>query len=203
MEILRRYIPLKEISMRFEQCRSIHTIMSGFDYPWFFAGGWALDLYCGRETREHKDVEIAMFRKDQLHLKKYLTGWDFQKVDLHSMSPWEGDFLVRPIHEIHASNKDTGEVLEILLNEGTEREWIFRRNNRIKLPKDAVWCYAESGLPVLNPEIVLLYKAKNTREKDNQDFFIMKDYLNKDQKTWLRQSVLLQHPKHEWLEYLK
>ncbi|WP_445326865.1 nucleotidyltransferase domain-containing protein [Solibacillus sp. FSL W7-1464] len=41
----------------------------------FIAGGWAIDLLIGKETREHKD--IAIFRKDQLNLKAYLKRMGF------------------------------------------------------------------------------------------------------------------------------
>lgn len=188
--------------MLFEQCKRIQSLLSGFQYPWFIAGGWAIDLYLGRETREHSDIEIAIFRENQLHLKEFLTGWNLYKVDHHKISHWDGEFLRLPIHEIHACKKESGEVLEILLNEADCREWIYRRDTRIKLPKHAAWRNAESGLPILNPEIVLLYKSKNTREKDTLDFFNVKDSLYVNQKTWLRKAIELQHPNHEWLEYL-
>ena len=28
--------------------------------PWYVAGGWAIDLFLGEQTREHEDVEIAV-----------------------------------------------------------------------------------------------------------------------------------------------
>ena len=33
--------------------------------PWFIAGGWAIDLFLGRKTREHADVDFALSRLDQ------------------------------------------------------------------------------------------------------------------------------------------
>ena len=44
---------------------------------WFFAGGWAIDLFLGKETRKHSDIEIAILRNDQLYLKK--MNWNFKK----------------------------------------------------------------------------------------------------------------------------
>ena len=63
------------ILMLFEQCQSITSLMNSFNKTWFIAGGWAIDLFLGKETREHKDLEIALFRKDQLNLKEYLKKW--------------------------------------------------------------------------------------------------------------------------------
>ena len=34
-----------------------------FDVDWWIAGGRAIDLYLGWETRPHEDVDVEMFRK--------------------------------------------------------------------------------------------------------------------------------------------
>jgi hypothetical protein len=34
--------------------------MRRFAQPWFVAGGWALDLFAERRSREHSDVDIAI-----------------------------------------------------------------------------------------------------------------------------------------------
>lgn len=54
--------------------------MKSFTKPWFIAGGWAIDLYLNKVTRQHKDIEIGIFRENQNELKKYLADWQFYKV---------------------------------------------------------------------------------------------------------------------------
>lgn len=34
--------------------------LTGTVAPWYVAAGWALDLFHGRQTREHGDIEIAI-----------------------------------------------------------------------------------------------------------------------------------------------
>lgn len=34
--------------------------LAGIAAPWYVAAGWALDLFRGRQTREHGDIEIAV-----------------------------------------------------------------------------------------------------------------------------------------------
>lgn len=46
--------------------------MTGFEGKWCIAGGWAIDLYLGKEIRTHGDIEILVFREDQKILKNYL-----------------------------------------------------------------------------------------------------------------------------------
>ncbi|MGM0867371.1 MAG: nucleotidyltransferase domain-containing protein [Bacillota bacterium] len=117
--------------MSFEHCESITSLMGGFNKTWFVAGGWAIDLFIGKETREHKDIEIAVFRKDQLYLKHFLKDWEFQKVIKGEFHPWKDEFLELPVHEIHGANKLNGDKIEVLLNETQESDWKFRRDFRI------------------------------------------------------------------------
>jgi len=59
----------------------VERLMQGFRPPWAIAGGWAIDLYLGRVTRRHKDVEIAIFRGDQRTLHTHLSpGFDLRLV---------------------------------------------------------------------------------------------------------------------------
>ncbi|MFJ7744735.1 nucleotidyltransferase domain-containing protein [Peribacillus sp. NPDC097295] len=188
--------------MSFEQCQRMTSFMSGFNKPWFFAGGWAIDLFIGRETRPHQDMEIALFRSDQLILKEYLKDWDFKKVVKGRFYPWGNEFLELPIHELYALNTTNGDELEVLLNEEKDGAWTFRRDRTITHPLKSVWSYSDTGIPYLNPEIVLLYKVKNTREKDHQDFMSIVDLLDDERKQWLRNAIQLHEPEHTWLRFL-
>ena len=39
--------------MSFEQRQSITCLMAEFNKTWGIAGGWAIDLFIGKESREH------------------------------------------------------------------------------------------------------------------------------------------------------
>ncbi|MHC5671583.1 nucleotidyltransferase domain-containing protein [Nostoc sp.] len=87
----------------FSELVELSGLLNDFRQPWFVAGGWAIDLFIGDVTRVHKDIEIAIFRKDQSSLREYLFGWEFTKVVDGKMEPWnENEWLELPIHEIHA-----------------------------------------------------------------------------------------------------
>ena len=64
-----------------EQLASITSLSSaleqhGVDY-WLF-GGWAVDLWVGRVTRVHDDIDVAAWRRDYDRIKVALegAGWD-------------------------------------------------------------------------------------------------------------------------------
>jgi SpoU rRNA methylase family enzyme len=59
------------------------------------------------------------------------------------------------------------------------------------------------GLPILRPEVVLLYKAKNLRERDQEDFEQVQSRLDPRDRRWLADAIEVVHPGHEWLGTLR
>ena len=61
----------------------------------------------------------------------------------------------------------------------------------------------EHGLPVVAPDIQVLYKSKPPqREKDEQDFRNILPHLDMTSRTWLAMSIARQYPDHPWLANL-
>jgi hypothetical protein len=58
------------------------------------------------------------------------------------------------------------------------------------------------GIPILAPEIQLLFKAKQTREKDQADFDRVMPRLRIDQRAWLMDALRRYHAGHPWLSAL-
>jgi hypothetical protein len=183
--------------------------MAAFPGKWAIAGGWALDLFLGQVTREHDDVEVAIFRDDQRGLRDYLylNGWSFEA----QVGPARGDrerwdgrqWLEPPVHEIHATSPDGDEHLEILLNERRGRQWRYRRSAAVSLPIDRAIRRGAWNVPVLAPEVVLLYKSKDPRAKDRLDFRAVVERLDEEALAWLRGAVLRAHPSSEFLKELR
>lgn len=182
----------------------VGALMRGFHAPWCIAGGWALDLFLGRETRSHADVDVALFRGDQFLLRQHFAGWIFEKALGGALERWQrGEWLHPPIHEVHARLGDQPPVtLEFLLNERTGDRWVFRRNPEVSCRLDRVILRSGAGLPVLCPAVVLLYKAKALRTVDELDFTIVRGSLDAEQLTWLRSALKTCHPSHPWLARL-
>ncbi len=54
--------------------RPINHLMADFPGRWGFCGGWAIDLFLARPTRAHKDIDLAILRRDQRTLYRYLRA---------------------------------------------------------------------------------------------------------------------------------
>lgn len=178
--------------------------MRDFKPTWFVAGGWAIDLYLEKVTRPHADIEIAIFRKDQLALHNHLEGWRLQKLVHGELVAWlQDEFLELPIHEIHCFNEASDpQQIEVLLNETDGNEWIYRRNEKIRRPLANCYLVSKEGVKFLCPEVVLLYKSKNPNAKDEQDFTGIIKYLDTERRGWLRDSITVCDARHHWLRHL-
>jgi len=133
------------------------------DLPgWWIAGGWAIDLWLGKQTREHVDLDIATLRKNQRIFWRRLEGWDLHLGTAPDVvEPWPTPGAVpTPLHAVWCRRTPTSpRAFEILLNDSNSTDWLFRRDHSVRLPLAQIGRMTSEGIPYLGPEIVLLYKA--------------------------------------------
>ena len=203
-----------------EPVARVAGFMSTFRPNWFLCGGWAIDAWLGRQTREHGDIDISVFHDDQRAIFDHLAGWQLIGHDPNvaddTGEPWNGRTLDLPAH-IHARPGDAGPVtletghapgfnLEVILNECSGGEWIFSREPSISLPLSQCAEEPAWGQPTALPQVLLFYKATayfgmtnmKPRPQDEADFLALLPLLSPDRRDWLRESILLVHPGHPW-----
>lgn len=187
------------------QPEEIAQVLSGFARPWWICGGWALDLFLGRETRRHDDLDVALLRHDQLALFHHLRAWDLHyATPAHTLEPWNGRRLELPIHGIWArrSTEPTASwTCEFLLNEERDGDWVFRRNEAVKRPIEEI-SDERNGVPFLRPEIVLLYKSSERLPKNDTDFAAVRPRLSREASLWLRAALERCDGRHPWIDGL-
>ena len=66
----------------------LKRLFGGVSAPWWVAGGRALDMFLGHETRKHDDIEVAVLRRDQLAFRDALAKWDVQIAHAGEYIPW-------------------------------------------------------------------------------------------------------------------
>ena len=162
-------------------------------------GGWGVDALLGEQTREHDDVDLVVPRDDQGAVRRHFAGWDLHLAHDGKLTPWNGERLELPVHTIWARrDADAPWELEILLMEAARGRWLFRRDPGITLPLERVGLERD-GIPYLAPEVPLLYKAKEPRERDAADFAAVVDELPLERRRWLARALHGQDPGHPWL----
>jgi len=182
------------------------------DFPasWHVAGGWAIDLHLERKRREHKDIDIAIARQDQLLLEAHLADCKLVEVRDHEFVPHNrGDILRPPRFQIFADNAtpDGIESWEFLLEDYRDGQWTYRRNPVVTLPVTEAHFSTSDGIPYLAPEIVLLFKAKQVSglgasPNDDLDFLDSVETLSERGHRWLVGAIRAAWPDHSWLASL-
>jgi hypothetical protein len=188
----------------------IQSLLSSAPFQWWIAGGWALDLFTGEQSRPHFDTDVAVARRDQTIAQRYLQGWDFQYAVPHTSDPvvfesWkDGQILGQEIHGSWARESSGSPWrFEFLLHEVEQDVWSFRYCNKVQHPLTLIGGRTPQGIHYLQPEIALLYKAARMRQVDDQDFQRVLPHLVSQQRAQLAEDILCFSPEHPWLASLR
>lgn len=180
--------------------------LGALEVPWWIAGGWAIDLLVGHQTRAHGDLDVVVLRRDHEVVRQHLEDWDLWAADPPgTLRPWPvGEVLPEHVHDVWCRrDPDAAWSLQLMIDEADGDEWIYRRHPGIRRPVGSLAGRASvPGLPVLSPEIQLLYKSKAVRPKDDADLRTVVGLLSSAERSWLRSALDLTSPGHPWLQAL-
>ncbi|MGE1093297.1 nucleotidyltransferase domain-containing protein [Pseudomonas zeae] len=176
--------------------------LSAVNRPWCVVGGWALDLWHGRQTRTHSDLEFTVLRADFACFRQALSDLDFYAVK-------DGTFQV--LSAICLPAADIFQVwgydraaqawrVDVMIEPGTPFTWVYKRDPSIVCSRADMVMRSTAGIPYLRPAAVLLFKAKHTRAKDRSDFAMALPRMSVQERVWLVRHLTLLHPKHDWLD---
>jgi hypothetical protein len=176
--------------------------MAEFPVPWYVSGGWALDLYLNRVTRQHEDLEIGIAREHQSEIQAHFAQRPLFKAVDHSWVPWEKyETLELPVFQVLVGPRGPGEF-EFFLNESRGGRWHFRRDESISGPLGELVIINSAGIHILAPEIQLLYKSTTPRTKDESDLATVLPSLEPFRRDRLRELLTAHRPDHPWLDRL-
>jgi Aminoglycoside-2''-adenylyltransferase len=183
-------------------------LLAGVAAPWYVAAGWAIDLFLGGQRREHEDLEVAVPGARFGELANVLAGFEIFVIG----TPENGlatplgevnDDALAETHQTWVREPATGLWRFDVFREPSDGDtWLCRRDERIRLPYDEVIEHTSDGIPYGRPEIVLLFKAKHARPKDDDDLAAVLPHLTPERRRWLADALDLVHPGHRWLAEL-
>ena len=184
----------------------LDRVMTGFDRPWFVSGGWAIDLFVGRVTREHEDIEMGLFLPDQVAIRGHLREWELFHIRDKTWVTWAATNRIElPEFQVQArSARSTLPAFDIFFNPIDGGDWLSRRHPglRVAVTELVRWSPMPAGIPYLAPEVQLLYKAKYHRPKDDADFESAIELLEREPRKWLRDTLATHHPDDPWIARL-
>ena len=157
--------------------KEAHNLLKAAGIPHWLAGGWAIDFLVGRVTRQHSDVDFAIWKDDWQRVDPLLLA--------HEFAPRTNKFP-----------DETGR----LVHKGTHFEfYLLQKNTAGDIYVDGRWtdwpfpdkCWSATGclqgllVPVMSPKNLLDGKQRwpdqelgsPLREKDQHDINILRSYL--------------------------
>jgi hypothetical protein len=187
---------------------AVTELLGGLGAPWWIAGGWALDLHLGRQTRPHHDIDVQVLRAHLPAVRERLRGWDVRAADppgAGALRPWpEDEGLPAALHDVWCRPTASSPwALQLMVGDTDGADWLYRRDHRIRLPVAELSGPASTaGRPVLAPEVQLLCKSRTPRPQDVADLHAVAGSLDATQREWLRGALVTVDPGHDWLTVL-
>lgn len=177
---------------------AVVELLSSAPLRWWIGGGRALDLHLGRSWRAHGDTDVGVMRRDAPRAFEHLAGWDLHVAAAGRLTQWFGE----PLESTRKQNNvwcrrgpDEPWRLDLTIGEGTDREWVYRRDPTLRLPwTDAVLHANDGALSYLAPEVQLLFKSVNPRPKDDLDAAHVIPDLDGDRRRRLAGWLPVDHP---------
>lgn len=175
--------------------------LAGVDVPWAVAAGWAIDLFLGFERREHDDLELAVPSARFREVAAALNELEFHVIGPGTSVPVDrAGALLEKHHQTWGLDRAANRWRVDLFREPSDGDtWICRRDPRIRLPYSEVIEHTAAGIPYVRPEIVLLFKAKHARPKDEGDLAAVLPRLDASRRQLLAGWLEQVHPVHFWI----
>lgn len=74
--------------MRAKDVIELYKLLEENDIKVWIDGGWGIDALLGKQTRQHKDLDIAMYHKDKPKLRKLLEERGYKDIERDDTSDW-------------------------------------------------------------------------------------------------------------------
>jgi hypothetical protein len=183
---------------------TITAFMDGFDRPWWIVGGWSIEAFTG-VSRPHEDMDISILSSDAPAFREFLGDrWTAWNIDEDWLRPFNHRFPeVRPDSQVWIRrNAQSPWVLDVPFTPDTDGRWSNKRHlAHTEHLEDVTWT-APDGLRYARPEVTLMFKAAQQREKDRIDADVALPMLDEPARRWLRDTIARIDPDHEWARNL-
>jgi hypothetical protein len=184
--------------------RELAQRLAGISRPWCVVGGWALDLWHGRQTRDHGDLEFTVLREDIAVFRAALPGMNFYTVG-NGIVEYLASDASPPAGISQVWCEDIVERcwrVDMMIEPGTPETWVYKREPEITRPRSEMVAQTPDGVAYLKPAAILLFKAKYQRDKDEADFANALPKLEPAERVWLKACLDAKHPGHGWTDVL-
>jgi hypothetical protein len=191
-------------AISYDDVLAVTRLFDDFPAAWIVSGGWALDLFIGRETREHGDLDLAIDSGAQGLLHEQLAGWRLDAPGRHGRMRWSpGMRLEWPQYEITARLRGHKPYrFHVILNELHGNTWRLPFYAGLERSAPHWYLRSDDGIPYVAPEIALLHKNRRHLQKDEADLRAVLPLMGPSRRAWLRKALERYAPGDSWIGLL-
>ena len=175
--------------------RELTQLFANAPFQWGLAGGYAVEHFVGKRVRDHGDIDVIVFRDQQLEVQRWLSNWHLYTADPPgSLRPWaQSEYLPYGIFDIWGHTDIQSWQLQIMLTESDGDRWFSKRSRLIGGRRgDLIVAYG--NVPCIRIEAQLLYKARNPQSKDDLDLETCLPLMSAEEKSWLSTGLDVLYP---------
>lgn len=177
------------------------ALFAGAPFTWWVAGGWSLEADPTRPRRRHEDIDVAVLADDVDVVREWLAPFHL----------WEAHQGLRPLLPREQLREGREQLwvrrdayspwlMDVLLTPSDDEDWVYKRDRRVRRSLAETFRPGPDGVPYQRPEIGLLFKARQIRDKDVGDLDATWPLLDASARSWLRETVALtEADDHPWL----
>lgn len=166
---------------------------------WWLSGGAALDRWLGRQIRTRANIDVSTtaggLRGLMAVLPSQYSSWVADGDGWMPLADAGEQVDAHPVL-IHDDSRDRW-VLQVNVEDGTERAWVYKRDPRLQLPWDRAVLDLD-GIPTGAPEVQLVWKALRPRPEDDTDKESVLPTLSAETRAWWERAILTIHPHSTW-----
>jgi len=179
---------------------AVHRLFEGAPFTWWVAGGWSLEADPRAPRRRHEDIDVAV-RADQVDdVREWLRDFHLWRTDTGSLGPLlPGAASPQGLEQMWVRRDAWSPwLLDLLVNRVDGSDWVYKRDDRVRLRMADVTRLGPDGVPYQVPQIGLLFKAARAHGKDEGDLAAALPRLEDGARQWLRESLDISLPGHPW-----
>ena len=184
--------------------RAVADLFAGSPARWWLSGGAALDAWLGEPIRERTNIDVSTTAKDLPALLGGIpagcSAWVTADEEPVRWGEHDPDGEVQPVR---LRDDATGAwVLQVNVEDGIDRAWLYRRDPRLQLPWDRAVLDID-GIPTGAPEVQLVWKALRPRPEDEVDKDAVLPRLSEDAVAFYETALLRIHPHSTWAIHVR
>jgi hypothetical protein len=178
--------------------------LQALEVPWAVAAGWAIDLFAGRESRAHDDLEIVVARASFGAVRAALPELTWFGAGALAGEPgrvWPVDDAPAELHQTWGwDSRNECWRVDVFREPWEEDTWVCRRDPSIRRSVAEGSSTTRTAFPTWRQRLCCCSRQSTLPATRMPPIFARAlPLLDAQRRQWLADALRIVHPGHDWL----